>query len=101
LHGRISTLYQGRYRSHPVEGDRQLLTAIRYIERKPVRAGLVAPARDWPWSSVGERLGGPGGLFAPLPLCLPDDGPEWLNCAERQLRLAPTLGFRPSTLKRT
>lgn len=27
----------------------------RYIELNPVRAGLVAQAADWPWSSAGER----------------------------------------------
>lgn len=50
----MGTLYQGRYRSHPVEDDGHLLTVVRYIERNPVRAGLAARAADWPWSSVGE-----------------------------------------------
>jgi putative transposase len=32
----------------------------RYIERNPVRAGLVARAQDWLWSSAGpHRAGGP------------------------------------------
>lgn len=65
------TLYQGRYRSVPIEGDDQLLTVLRYIERNPVRAGLADSAADWRWSSVHERLGGLGGLLAPSPVPLP------------------------------
>lgn len=75
LHGQtgIGTLYQGRYRSHAVDSDDHLLTIVRYIERNPVRAGLVEHAIDWPWSSVRERLGGYGRLLAPLPIALPTD----------------------------
>lgn len=41
LHARLGqgTLYQGRYRSAPVEGDDHLLMVVRYIGRNPVRAG--------------------------------------------------------------
>ena len=84
----IGTLYQGRYRSHPVESNDHLLTIVRYIERNPVRAGLVARARDWPWSSVGERLGGCGGLLAPLPLALPQGWPAWLDRPETPAEIA-------------
>jgi REP-associated tyrosine transposase len=31
--------------------------ALAYIERNPVRAGLVAKAEDWQWSSAGTHLG--------------------------------------------
>lgn len=84
----IGTLYQGRYRSHPVESDDHLLTVVRYIERNPVRAGLVARAVDWPWSSVRERLSGCGGLLAPLPLALPRDWPTWLDRPETPAEIA-------------
>lgn len=77
LHGKDGqgTLYQGRYRSRPVDGDDELLTVLRYIERNALRAGLVATARDWPWSSLQERLGGPGGRLAALPIVLPTSWP--------------------------
>jgi putative transposase len=73
LHDRrgYGTLYQGRYRSAAVEGDDHLLAVLRYIERNPVRAGLVGSAAAWPWSSARERLGNPGGWLAPLPVPLP------------------------------
>jgi hypothetical protein len=29
----------------------------RYIERNPVRAGLVERAQDWRWSSAAPRFG--------------------------------------------
>lgn len=78
LHGRPGqgTLYQGRYRSVRIEGDAHLLTVLRYIERNPVRAGLVASAADWPWSSLGARLSGRTGRLAASPVPLPAD---WLT----------------------
>ena len=44
-------LYQGRYKSFLVEEDAYLLTAIKYIERNPVRGKLVTDPKDYPWSS--------------------------------------------------
>jgi putative transposase len=64
------TLYQGRYRSAQIVGDAHLLTVLRYIERNPVRAGLVASAIDWPWSSLRPRLSGRSGKLAALPVKL-------------------------------
>src|SRR4051794_17979624 len=44
-------LYQGRFKSFPVESDEHLLTVCRYVERNPLRAGLVERAEDWGSSS--------------------------------------------------
>ena len=44
-------LWQGRFSSCPMDGP-HTLAAARYVERNPVRAGLVAQAWDWPWSSA-------------------------------------------------
>jgi putative transposase len=49
-------VYQGRYRSFALETTRRFLNTIRYVEANPVRAGLVAKAELWPWSSLNERL---------------------------------------------
>ncbi len=46
-------LTQGRYRSFPIEEDAYLLECGRYVERNPVRAGLVSNPEDWPYSSYG------------------------------------------------
>jgi len=49
-------LYQGRFKSFPVEQDEHLLTVLRYVERNPVRAGLVRRAEQWRWGSCHVRL---------------------------------------------
>jgi len=46
-------VWQGRFKSFPIEQEDHLLNVLRYVERNPVRAGLVESAQDWPWSSVG------------------------------------------------
>jgi putative transposase len=44
-------LWQGRFKSFPLD-ERYLYAAVRYVERNPVRAGLVKQAEDYPWSSA-------------------------------------------------
>ena len=46
-------LYQGRYKSFPVEADEYFLTLLRYVEANPLRAKLVTRAQAWKWSSLG------------------------------------------------
>ena len=48
-------LYQGRFKSFPVEDDEHLLAVLRYVERNPLRANLCARAEDWRWSSLWQR----------------------------------------------
>jgi putative transposase len=48
-------VYQGRYKSFAIQDDAHLTTVCRYVERNPLRAGRVASARDWPWSSAGQQ----------------------------------------------
>lgn len=50
-------LWQGRFASFPMD-EPYVLTGARYIELNPVRAGLVARARDWRWSSARAHLSG-------------------------------------------
>ncbi|NLX98954.1 MAG: hypothetical protein GXY83_22645, partial [Rhodopirellula sp.] len=45
-------LYQGRYKSFPVETDDYFYQVVRYAERNALRANLVARAELWPWSSL-------------------------------------------------
>lgn len=49
--GRSGHLWQGRFFSCALE-PRRLLTAMRYVELNPVRAGLTAEAWNWEWSSA-------------------------------------------------
>lgn len=48
-------LWQGRFCSCPLD-DIHLSMAVRYIERNPVRAGIVEKAEDFPWSSARAHL---------------------------------------------
>jgi putative transposase len=48
-------LYQGRFKSFPVESDDHFYSLVRYVERNALRAGLVARAEDWRWSSLCRR----------------------------------------------
>ena len=45
-------VYQGRFKSFPIQDDQHFLTACRYVERDALRAKLVAKAQDWKWSSL-------------------------------------------------
>jgi len=49
-------LWQERFHSYPLD-ESHLLAAVRYVELNPVRAGLVADAEDWSWSSARFHLG--------------------------------------------
>ena len=54
---RSGHLWQNRFYSCPLD-DAHLWTALRYIELNPVRAGLVANAEDFPFSSAAAHLSG-------------------------------------------
>lgn len=49
-------LWQGRYGSVLLD-EHHFWTALCYVERNPVEAGIVATAWDWPWSSARAHLG--------------------------------------------
>ena len=44
-------VWQGRFKSPIVSNDEYLLTAMRYIEQNPVRAGIVGSLERYPYSS--------------------------------------------------
>ena len=48
-------MYQGRFKSFPVQEDRHLLTVLRYVERNPLRAKMAKRAQDWRWGSCHVR----------------------------------------------
>jgi putative transposase len=81
--GGTGHLYQGRFKSFPVQGDEHLLTLLRYAERNPLRAGLVRRAEDWRWGSLWRRVHGQGQTSLQLA-----DGPmsrprNWLELVNR------------------
>jgi putative transposase len=48
-------LYQGRFKSFPVQDDVRFLVLCRYVEANALRAGLVARAEDWAWGGAYAR----------------------------------------------
>lgn len=56
-HGTAGTgpLYQGRFKSFPMQGDEHFLTVCRYVERNALRANIVDVAEMWRWSSLWHR----------------------------------------------
>ena len=55
--GRTGSLWEGRFKSFPVDTDRYLLNCLAYIELNPIRAGIVDRPENFPWSSVHHHLG--------------------------------------------
>jgi len=49
-------LFQGRFGSCVLD-ERHLVAAARYVERNPVKAGIVSHSRDYQWSSARFHLG--------------------------------------------
>ena len=85
-HGHYRTsghVWQGRFKAFPIEQDGHLLTVLRYVERNPVRAGLVRRAQEWVWSSArawGRQAA--AGLVHDWPVERPRDWLAWVNRAE-------------------
>jgi len=48
---RIGGVFQGRYKSIPVEGDEYFISVLRYIHQNPVKAGIVKRCSDYEFSS--------------------------------------------------
>lgn len=74
-------LYQGRYKSFPVQSDEYFYRVVRYVERNALRANLVERAEAWPWSSLSYRYreGLPGQILSDWPLPRPANWTELVN----------------------
>ncbi|RDE22355.1 transposase [Motiliproteus coralliicola] len=66
---RTGALWEGRFKSAPVDSERYLLTCYRYIELNPVRAAMVEHPAQYPWSSYRSNgLGEDDPVVIPHPL---------------------------------
>ncbi|HLN26134.1 MAG TPA: transposase [Gemmataceae bacterium] len=84
-------LYQGRFKSFPIEADEHLLTVCRYVERNPLRAGLVRQAQAWRWGSLWHREHDSGeGLLSAGPVPLPEHWVKHVNRVQSQAELEAT-----------
>jgi putative transposase len=79
-------VYQGRFRAFAVQTDAHFLTVCRYVERNPLRAGLVRRAEEWPWSSLSDRWKISNEVaLSDWPICQPDDWLSLVNGSEPDL----------------
>jgi len=55
------TLFEGRFRSQPIQTQSHLRHLCRYIHGNPVKDGMTTDPADWQWSNylewIGERNG--------------------------------------------
>jgi len=98
------SVYQGRYKSFPVQDDDHLRTVLRYVERNPLRARMVKRSQAWRWSSLGQSqtpLDAEEGIArVPLskwPVPRPRNWVDWVNrpqtpAEEEAIRRATTRG---------
>jgi putative transposase len=92
-------LYQGRFKSFPIQADEHLLTVCRYVERNPLRAGLVRRAETWRWGSLWHRVKGSGQtLLAAGPVPMPSAWLDYVYGAQTESELA---ALRRSVLRGT
>jgi putative transposase len=75
-------LYQGRFKSYPVQSDAHVLTVLRYVERNALGAGLVERAEQWRWGGLWARVHGGDAvkaILAPWPVERPKDWRRRVN----------------------
>ena len=52
----VGHVFQGRYKSEPINNDAYLLGAARYIHNNPIKAGIENRCQDYPWSSYQQYI---------------------------------------------
>lgn len=78
----LGHLYQGRYKSFPIQNEQHMYTVLRYVEANPLRAGLVSQAEAWRWSSLSLRNQPEGDrILASSLLQVPHDWHDVVNAA--------------------
>ena len=92
-------VYQGRFKSFPIEQDEHLRAVLRYVERNALRARLVQSADEWRWGSLYRRLHGTSeeqALLAESPVKL---GRNWLAHVNQPQTMTELLAIRQSVLR--
>ncbi len=87
-------LYQGRFKSFPIQEDDHLLAVLRYVERNPLRANLVERTDAWQWSSLWRRVHGDEARLL-------DDGPMAMPRRWRQRVQSPQTEGELEALRRS
>ena len=83
-------VYQGRFKSFPVQTDEHFLTVARYVERNALRANLVSRVEDWRWSSLFQCVHRGTKFFDVInewPVERPQKWTQFVNCLEGESEL--------------
>ena len=83
-------LYQGRFKSFPIQEDEHFYTVARYVERNAVRANLARRAEQWRWSSLHRWLRGSAqdkALLAAWPLSRKSSWVDHVNNPQTEAEL--------------
>ena len=87
-------VWQGRFKAFPIQRDGHLMAVMRYVEANPRRAGLVARAEDWPWSSLAAISGQRSPVtLHPGPMPRP---PDWLKLVNDPMQTGESERLRTS-----
>jgi putative transposase len=82
-------LYQGRFKSFPVQTDEHYYSLCRYVERNALRARLVKRAEQWRWCSLARwREAKEAGLLAAWPLARRPGWIDHVNAPQTEAELA-------------
>jgi putative transposase len=96
-HAHYHTAGQGHlYQSFPVADDEHLLVVCRYVERNPLRAGLVRRAEQWRYGSLWRWLQRPEPepkLLSPWPI---PRTPNWIERVHQPLSERELAALRTS-----
>lgn len=82
-------VWQGRFKAFPIQADEHYWTVLRYVERNPLRAGIVTRSQDWEWSSLKRTpRSHPDGLLSEGPLAKFRGWTNYVNGIESAAELA-------------
>lgn len=80
-------LYQGRFKTFPVEDDDHLYAVLRYVERNPLRANLCERAEDWKFGSAWRMVHGDDSarsILRPWPLPRFSNWTDYVNLPQSE-----------------
>ena len=103
--GGTGPIYQGRFKSFPIQADDHYFTVCRYVERNALRANLVTRAENWRWSSLWHRCHATQvPWLSDWPLPVPQQWLQHVNGVETEVELQAlrrsVLRRRPTATKR-
>ena len=85
-YGGSGHIWQGRFKSFPVQRDERLMTVLRYVLQNPVRAGSSSTVQEWLWSTVRRRH--------PVDRSPVDEAGQWSEQLKNQLGDAQVANIR-------